>query len=641
MAFPPEFLDRLRHLLPLSDVIGRSVRLTRRGREHSGLCPFHSEKSPSFTVSDDKGFYHCFGCGAHGDVVGFVMQTEGLSFPEAVEKLANEAGLPVPESGPRDRERETRRADLHEVLEAACVWFEEQLLAGREGRAARDYLEQRGLTAETCRSFRLGYAPNRRGALRQALNARGIGDGQLVAAGLVKQPEGGGETRDYFFDRVIFPIADRRGRIIAFGGRAMGDSPAKYLNSPDTELFHKGRVLYNLDRARKAVREAGDVIVCEGYMDVIALAQAGFPAAVAPLGTAITEDQIQELWRLDGEPVVCLDGDTAGQRAAYKLVERALPLLRPGFSLRFALLPQGEDPDSLVKGQGARAFRFLVDSSRPLSDVLWMKETEARNFDTPERRAGLRQTLHKTVAQIADPSVQEAYRTEMEQRFRQSFGFRRGDRNGSDWNGRGGKKRGGGLRDGSQSRPGAVSLGSGAGVGGGLGAHRSPSFLRRRSEQVLLATLVNHPSLLYETAEEMAGIELVSRDLDGLRGALIDLAAQRQDLDTVEIRRHLRQVFGNSVEAALLDQDQVQLWPFAQASATVQEAREGLRHLIDLYRQRAAAQDSVEEHRRFAQTMDETSLSRLKAKQEAAQSGANGRIDFDWADGSDTSRGST
>ena len=360
MAFPPEFLDEIRARVPLAGVVGRRVKLAKRGREHSGLCPFHNEKTPSFTVSEDKGFYHCFGCGAHGDALGFVMRMEGLSFPEAVERLAGEAGLRVPQASPEERAAARRRADLYDVVEAAAAWFEERL-AGSEGAEARAYLESRGLRRETVTSFRLGYAPDRRGMLRAALNARGLDNAQLAEAGLIKLPEApqdapdaasAGAPRDYFLNRIIFPITDRRGRAIAFGGRALGESRAKYLNSPETPLFHKGRVLYNQARARQAAHDTGELIVCEGYMDVIALGQAGFPAAVAPLGTAITEQQIAVLWRLADEPVLCLDGDQAGRRAGFRAAERALGLLKPGRSLRFAALPEGEDPDSLVRGQG-------------------------------------------------------------------------------------------------------------------------------------------------------------------------------------------------------------------------------------------------------------------------------------------------
>jgi len=622
MAFPQEFLDRIRSMVPIADVVGRKVRLTKRGREHTGLCPFHNEKTPSFTVSEDKGFYHCFGCGAHGDVISFVVEQEGLSFPEAVEKLAAEAGLEVPKATPQERQREERRGSLYDVVEEACRWYEQQL-ASKDGQTARDYLAGRGIDRETREAFRLGYAPGGRGALRQAMHARGYKDDQLVAAGLVKQPEDGGAPRDYLFDRVIFPITDRRGQVIAFGGRTMGDAKAKYLNSPESELFHKGRVLYNLARARKAARDTGELIVAEGYMDVIALAQAGFPAAVAPLGTAITEEQIAELWRLADEPTVCLDGDSAGRRAGYRLIERALPQLKPGFSLSFALLPQGEDPDSLVSAQGAQAFRKVVDGARPLAELLWMKQVENRPLDTPERRAGLRQGLMDEVKRIAHPDVQQAYKQEMWQRFDQAFGFQRG-------------------RGGPGGKPGPGG-GRAAGRGGGrwapdtrdrrlapaLGVRQPISQLQHRQEQALIATLVNHPATLFENAEELAGVALVYRDTDLLRRRLLDLAVERQEIDTVEIRSHLRQVPDGTPLDLALSREVYRLWPFADPEASVQDARQGLRHLLDLYRDRTAKDEAVEEGRRLAESMTQEGLARLEAKRKAAYENDSRAVDLD------------
>jgi DNA primase len=605
-------------MVPIADVVGRKVRLTKRGREHTGLCPFHNEKTPSFTVSEDKGFYHCFGCGAHGDVISFVVEQEGLSFPEAVEKLAGEAGLEVPKASPQERQREERRSSLYDVVEEACRWYEQQL-AGKDGQQARDYLAGRGIDPETRAAFRLGYAPGGRGALRQAMHARGYKDDQLIAAGLLKQPEDGGTPRDYLFDRVIFPITDRRGHVIAFGGRTMGDAKAKYLNSPESELFHKGRVLYNLARARKAARDTGELIVAEGYMDVIALAQAGFPAAVAPLGTAITEEQIAELWRLADEPTVCLDGDSAGRRAGYRLIERALPQLKPGFSLRFALLPQGEDPDSLVSAQGAPAFRKIVDAARPLAELLWMKQVEGRPTDTPERRAGLRQALMDDVRRIEQPDVQQAYKQEMLQRFDQAFGFQRGG--GKRPGGPSGKAGRGGGRWAPDARDRRLSP--------ALGVRQPISQLQHRQEQALIATLVNHPATLLENAEELAEIALVYRDTDILRRRLLDLAVERQEIDTVEIRGHLRQVPDGTQLDPALSREVYRLWPFADPSASVQDARQGLRHLLDLYRDRSAKNEAVEEGRRLAESMNQESLARLEAKRKAAYENDSRAVDLD------------
>mgnify|MGYP001793615601 CR=1 FL=1 len=463
MAFPPEFLDELRNRIATSEVVGKRVKLVKKGREHTGLCPFHNEKSPSFTVNDDKGFYHCFGCGAHGSAIDFVMNTEGLSFPETVERLAGVAGMEVPRERPEDRERAQKRAGLTDVVEAACVWFEEQLQT-EAGKEARDYLERRGLAPQTVKAFRLGFAPRTRGVLAKALRARGLTVDQLLEAGLVKRGEDGpDDLRDYFFHRVIFPITDRRGRVIAFGGRTLGDSKAKYLNSPDTPLFHKGRVLYNLARARKAAHDTGELLVTEGYMDVIALAEGGFPAAVAPLGTAVTEEQIEELWRLTAEPTLCFDGDAAGQRAAFRAAERALPLLKPGKSLLFALLPPGEDPDSLLRGQGPAALRALLEAAQPLADLVWRKATEGRSADTPERRAAIRADLRDQVRAIRDPELREDYRQEMERRFETVFGYAGQARGGAGRGGPGGP--GGGQ--GGRFRRGSGGGRFGAGRGGG------------------------------------------------------------------------------------------------------------------------------------------------------------------------------
>jgi len=406
MSFTPQFLDELRQRLSLVQVISRKVKLTRRGREQTGLCPFHAEKSPSFTVNDDKGFFHCFGCGAHGDVIGFVMRSDGLSFPETVERLAREAGLELPVSSPEERERTQRQATLVSAMETAAAWYEQQLKVP-QGRPALDYLKQRGLSDATIARFRLGDAPEGRTALRDALAKAGVPLELAIEAGLIGKGEDG-NIFDRMRGRVIFPIADRRGRIIAFGGRILGEGQPKYLNSPETPLFHKGRTLYGLGQALRPARDAGEIVVAEGYMDVIALAQAGFAQAVAPLGTALTEEQMGELWRLVPEPTLCFDGDGAGERAAARAAERALPLLKPGQSLRFALLPAGEDPDTLIIAQGAAAMRAVLDAAQPLAEMVWRGGVQGRSFDTPERRAGLRQEVRERLSRIADRPVQEA-----------------------------------------------------------------------------------------------------------------------------------------------------------------------------------------------------------------------------------------
>ncbi len=634
MAFPTEFLDEIRARVALAGAVGRRVKLQRRGREHVGLCPFHNEKTPSFTVSEDKGFYHCFGCGAHGDVIGFAMRAEGLSFPEAVERLAAEAGLQVPRASPEERAAARRRADLYEVVEAAATWFEERL-AMPEGADARAYLESRGLRREAVTSFRLGYAPDRRGILRAALNARSIDDAQLAEAGLIKSPEPGAATdeapRDYFFNRIVFPISDRRGRVIAFGGRALGQSRAKYLNSPETPLFHKGRVLYNLARARQAAHDTGELIVCEGYMDVIALCQAGFPAVVAPLGTALTEAQIAELWRLAEEPVLCLDGDEAGRRAGQRAAERALALLKPGRSLRFAVLPAGEDPDSLLRRQGAAALRAVLEAARPLSELLWLIETEGRRFQTPERQAGLIKALDRKIRGIPDADLQAAYREALGRRFEAAFGYGAwgrtarpgpaGPRRGA-WRqapGRAGARRGAGP--GVEAAHGAVSS--------GLGARQAPGLLRRRRAQVLLAALVNHPQLIAEHAEELAGFTLFQQYFGSFCEHMVDFVAREPDLDTVGLKCHLSDRGYSGILGEILSPEVYVHGGFARPEGSLDEARDGVQDVLKVYRKRQAASETEEAGRHLAEDMSEERLARLEAKRRLVRESDSGYDSLD------------
>jgi len=505
MAFPPGFLDELRARLSLSDVVGRKVRLKRRsGSEYAGLCPFHNEKTPSFTVNDKKGFYHCFGCGEHGDAVGFVMKTEGLSFPESVEKLAREVGLPVPRATPAERERADRVATLQQVVEEAARWFQKQLRLP-VGRHGLDYLRGRGLEEATIDDFRLGFAPDTRDGLLAALKREGVPIDKIVEAGLVLQPEDNREPYDRFRGRVMFPISDRRGRVIAFGGRVMGADEPKYLNSPETPLFHKGANLYCLDRARVAATKDQPVIVAEGYMDVIALHGAGFVGAVAPLGTALTEGQLGELWKLADEPYLCFDGDNAGRRAAARAAERALPLLRAGKSLRFLGLPAGEDPDSLIRVRGADAIRRILELARPLSDVVWDMETEGKVADTPERRASLQRAVEQRVAEIADPVVRDYYRTDMRTRLSR---LRRPE--GPAW--RPAERR---FFRGAGPEPAPFAAGSAV-------RRASTDLDASRQERALLGALIERPALLHILAEDLAALTITNPELARLRSGLLD-----------------------------------------------------------------------------------------------------------------------
>jgi len=505
MAFPPGFLDELRTRISLSDVVGRRVTLKRKsGAEYSGLCPFHNEKTPSFTVNDKKGFFHCFGCGAHGDAVGFVMQTEGLSFPEAVEKLAREVNLPVPRATPMERERAERVSTLQQVVEEAARWFQKQLRLP-VGRQGLDYLRGRGLEDAAIDDFRLGFAPDSRDGLLSHLKREHVPVDKIVEAGLAIQPDDNREPYDRFRGRVVFAINDRRGRVIAFGGRVMGAGEPKYLNSPETPLFHKGANLYCLDRARQAVTKDQPVIVAEGYMDVIALHGAGFTGAVAPLGTALTEGQLAELWKLADEPYLCFDGDNAGRRAANRAAERALPLLRAGKSLRFLSLPTGEDPDSLIRTRGTEAMRRSLDLARPLSDMVWSMETEGKPTDTPERRASLQRAVEQRVAEISDPVVRDFYRAEMRNRL---GALRRPDR--VPWQpGQRRPFRGGGPE------PAPFAAGS--------AARRAGTDLDgSRQERALLGALLERPAMLHVLAEDVAALPIASPELARLRSGLLD-----------------------------------------------------------------------------------------------------------------------
>jgi DNA primase len=608
MSIPQEFVDELRSRLSITSVIGGRVRLQKRGREHIGLCPFHKEKTPSFTVSEEKGFFHCFGCGAHGEVVGFVMRSDNLSFPEAVERLARDVGLQVPASTPEERQREEQRATLHTVLEAATAWFEAQLRTG-VGRPGLDYFRRRGLQDETIARFRLGYAPDSRTALKDALSKAGMGEALMLEAGLLIRPDDGRSTFDRFRGRVMFPIADRRGRVIAFGGRILDQGEPKYLNSPETPLFHKGRTLYGQAQAARAARESGEIVVCEGYMDVIALAEAGFVGAVAPLGTALTEGQIAELWGLVPEPILCFDGDAAGQRAAGRAVERALPLLQPGKSLRFALLPPGEDPDTLIRSRGPEAMREVLAEARPLIDLLWDQELEKGPTDTPERRAGFRQRLRDRIRQIAERTVYEDYRNEVERRLSAAFDRPPATR--------------GRPFVPQKGRPGALEV-------GGMAARQGTKGLERQPEEVVLALLVNHPHLAAEHGEELAQANFRAGGLDKLRQAIIDLAAGHPDLDSESVKLHLGNMGFAQALQGLLDRTKDKRFTLPTASA--ERAAEGLREQLGLMRERAAYLERDAAARRLGEEPSDDAFARFETVRQATLEGESRRADVDGVD---------
>ena len=523
MAFPPGFLDELRSRISLSDLVGRKVRLVRRGREYAGLCPFHHEKTPSFYVVEDKAFFHCFGCGAHGDAIGFTMRADNLDFLEAVERLAGLAGLAVPQATPQEREQAQQQKTLLEALEAAAAFYEGQLWSPAGGRG-REYLAGRGLDPDTIRRFRLGWAPDERQALRRGL-AGDFPEPLLIEAGLRHQPENG-EAFDYFRGRIIFPIGDRAGRVIAFGGRVLGDGQPKYLNSPETPVFEKGRVLFGWSAARHARGDGPGVIVTEGYMDVIALNRAGFPGAVAPLGTALTEFQLNELWRLSAEPILCFDGDAAGQNAAARALRRALPLLKPGRSLRFAALPAGEDPDSTIRNGGRVRIEQVLAAAQPLAAMLWTIEAGLQPADTPERRAALRRRLEDDIAVIADATVREEYRSELRERF-----FAQTRR----------------ARTLPRQRRSAGPLGPAIEQ-----PPRPPRAPGRVQRELLIRMLLRYPALVADVAEEFAALDLPEPMLDKLRRKILETDALHPGLDARALQQHLSlNGFAATVDALL------------------------------------------------------------------------------------------
>ncbi|SEO35722.1 DNA primase [Salinihabitans flavidus] len=414
MSLPPGFLDDLRSRISLSQVVGRKVvwdpRKSNQGKgDLWAPCPFHQEKTASFHVDDRKGFYYCFGCHAKGDAISFIRETENVGFMEAVEILAQEAGMPMPERDPAAQAKSDRRGELAEVMEMAVRHFRLALQSGA-GSAAREYLDGRGMREDTRDRFEIGFAPDGWQGLWEHLRGKGVAEELIHDCGLAKPSRKGGKPYDTFRNRIMFPIRDARGRCIAFGGRAMDpNDSAKYLNSPETELFDKSRTLYNHGPAREAAGKGAPLIVAEGYMDVIALAQAGFGAAVAPLGTAVTEQQLQTIWRIAPEPVIALDGDTAGLRAAMRVVDLALPLVEAGQSLRFAVMPAGLDPDDLIRAKGAKGVQDVLNAAVPMVQLLWQRETEGKVFDSPERRAALDKALREKISMIRDPSIRRHY----------------------------------------------------------------------------------------------------------------------------------------------------------------------------------------------------------------------------------------
>jgi DNA primase len=616
MRFDQRFLDEIRARLPVSHVVGKKVGLKKKGREFAGLSPFKAEKTPSFFVNDQKGFYHCFASGEHGDIFTFLMKTEGLSFPEAVEHLAAEAGVPMPARAAPDPERESRRERLHGLMTAAAAFFCRQLASGG-GREARDYLAGRQLSDATIGEFQLGYAPNSRTALSEHLAEKGFTAAELAETGMQIAGEDIATPYDRFRHRIMFPICDIKGRVVAFGGRALSpDQPAKYLNSPETPLFHKGHLLFNAHRARQAAFDAEAVVVVEGYMDVIALAQAGVANAVAPLGTALTSEQIGLLWRMAPEPILCFDGDGAGQKAAHRAVDTAIPLLKAGHSLRFVFLPDGLDPDDFVRQHGATAVAGLLDSARPLVDVLWEREWAAGDWSTPERRAALEETLRELIRQIPEPGIRSHYGHVFKERLWQAWRGANSRRTRSvagnpgaqpfDW--RQAQARSPANRR-AQGRTQAAfghssSLKQSVLVSGGEGA------LPYR-EALLIRALLNHPWLVLDFAEDVATLNFTSPVAERLKSQIEALVLSDNSLDNQALHSQLERLrLGLDVDlVARVSTHKSD--KFAEPETDRAEVEAGWRHAFGVHRRQMLRQDLTAAETEYRLTGDDEVMSRI------------------------------
>jgi len=627
MRFPPSFLDELRARLPVSDVVGRRVKLKKAGREWKGLSPFNQERTPSFFANDQKGMWFDFSSGRNGNIFDFVMATEGVSFPEAVERLANMAGLALPVVSKEAEAREERRRTLHEVLELAAKFFA-ATLASRAGARARGYLADRGLDSATQLKFRLGYAPAERFALKEHLGAQKVPVEDMVEAGLLVAGDDVPLPFDRFRDRVMFPITDLRDRVVGFGGRALdADAQAKYLNSPETPLFHKGTMLYNAATARVAAHQGARVIAVEGYVDVIAMVRAGFAATVAPLGTALTEDQLTLVWRMADEPILCFDGDAAGRRAAYRAVDLALPLLRPGKSLAFALLPDGQDPDDLVRSGGAEAVEEVLRVARPLADMLWLRETETGGFATPERRAALEARLGALVDRIGDDSVRRYYRQDFETRLRGLFSPGAPERPDRP-PGRGGRLRAGGARWAPKPSPREALRPVSPRFGVSPIVRGSRSGMSPR-EALILLTLINHPWLMETHAEEFSELEFRHPDADLMRGAILDAAGHGAlDAETLAAAIAARDLTGvlARVQNSLTHRSD---WP-ARADAAAADVDRWWTHVVTLHRKsRTLNRELKDAERALGAEPSEENLAWLRDVQErlAALDGSEAEIE--------------
>lgn len=594
MRFDDRFLDDIRARLNISDVVGRRVTWDRKKSQPSkgdywACCPFHNEKSPSFHADDRRARYHCFGCGQSGDVFRFLTETEGVSFPEAVERLAGEAGLSLPERDPEAEKRAQRRGSLYEVMDLAQGFFQ-QALQGADGAEARRYLRDRGLSLAVQKEFGVGFAPDSRNALKQYLAAEGVSQDDMVEAGLLIAGPDISVSYDRFRNRVIFPIADARGRCIAFGGRALSaDVPAKYLNSPETPLFSKSYLLYNHHRAREPVHHGAPLVVVEGYMDVIACAAHGLEGAVAPMGTALTEEQLQLLWRMNDSPVLCFDGDAAGFKAAGRSADMAMAHLKPGKTVRFVLLPNGQDPDDLLRAAGRDAMDKFIRSARPLSDMIWSRETENGVFDTPERKAELEDRIRSLTRVMTNDTIRRHYEQEFRERLQAFFGQSAGKSTSRRSGGFSGKpKAGSGRRTSfSVSRSLSQSPLVSSFAAGGASTAISPR------NAVLLMTMINHPTLLDRHDDAFSTLQFDQGELNKMHQVLISILAEDPEQNATAIKDALvRRGYETLLRRLEHTLASVGLWQTREQADPI-DAEEGWRQALALHEKGAVLRDEL------------------------------------------------
>ena len=561
MALPPAFLDEIKDQVSVSSIVGRKVKLTKKGREFLGLCPFHNEKTPSFTVNDEKGFYHCFGCGAHGNVINFLTDCEKMPFMEAVEHLASIAGLKMPENNRQNPVQDNRHKMLLDIMEKACLFFQKHLFS-ENGAQAREYLKSRGITGAVAKEFRLGYAPSG-SKLVEFFKSQNIAFAPLKELGLIAPNNGREGFHDYFYDRVMFPILDRRRRVIGFGGRLMHKGEPKYLNSPDTALFHKGEQLYALPNAIETIRKSNSALIVEGYMDVIALHSAGFTSAVAPLGTAFTENQLQLLWKECDEPIICFDGDRAGRKASSRALLRALPLLSAGKSLQFIFLPDPFDPDDMIRKKSPEAFQEAITSAKSLFYAFWNMLLENRSVDTPERKAKLEQEATELIEKIKDERIRSYYLKAIKKELWQ-------------------------LEKEKKKKP--------------LSFNDAQSILKPQKNSIegrmLLSYLLCYPHIAQNFIEEIASVNLNEPMLQNIKEKLLERLFENPDINQEELE-----------EAVFADFDGLKLPEIEmlkKADKTQEEINNDILHWLHIYQIRSLQEECQNKVKEYNQTGNET-----------------------------------